>query len=274
MSHVFDLEPEFLELYEMCRDATMTSIERMYALYTATLHVARGGAHGDFVECGVWRGGSMMLVALTLMRAGAADRTLWLYDTFCGMTPPSDVDVQEMSGIAASAILAQQPRTDDNPFWGCAARDVVEANLRRTGYPPDRIRFIAGDVLETIPAASPETIALLRLDTDWYASTRHELEHLYPRVAAGGVLIVDDYGYWRGARKATDEYFASRPDAPLLHRIDYTGRIGVKMTRTPLRRLRRSARCQTRAARRRAARESSAARWRCAPSWSHRPPRG
>ncbi len=220
MSHIFDLEPEFLELYEKCRTETMTSLERMYALYNATRYIVANGIAGDFVECGVWRGGSVMLIALTLARLGDTGRTLWLYDTFAGMTPPQEIDVQTMSGRPARAVLDEDAA--NGPFRGIAAREIAEKNLR--GYP--NVRFIEGDVLSTIPSFAPPAIALLRLDTDWYASTRHELEHLYPRVTAGGVLIIDDYGYWSGARKATDEYFGG--NGPLLHRIDYTGRICVK----------------------------------------------
>jgi hypothetical protein len=228
MSQTFDLEPEFIELYELCCEQTMTSIERMYALYTATRYVLQNHVPGDFVECGVWRGGSVMLIAHTLLRLGNTDRALWLYDTFDGMPPPSAEDIQEMSGRPAREILAEREKSADDPFWGLASRAVVEQNLHGIGYPIDRIRFIEGNVLTTIPSNAPEQIALLRLDTDWYASTRHELQHLYPRLARGGVLIVDDYGYWRGARKATDEYLASLPARPLLHRIDYTGRMCVK----------------------------------------------
>lgn len=223
-TNVFDLEPEFLELYELCREQTMTSIERMYALYTATRYVIDNDIAGDFVECGVWRGGSVMLIAHTLLRLGVRDRTLWLYDTFTGMTPPSADDVQSMSGQPASAILASHRKSEDDPFWGIAPRAVVEANLPH--YP--QTRFVEGDVLETIPTHAPDAVSLLRLDTDWYASTRHELEHLYPRVAKGGVVIVDDYGYWRGSKKATDELLAACNPTPLLHRIDYTGRMWVK----------------------------------------------
>jgi O-methyltransferase len=228
MSHLFDLEPEFLELYERCRGQTMTSIERMHALYGATRYVVESGVPGDFVECGVWRGGSVMLIALTLLRLGCTDRCLWLYDTFDGVTPPSGDDIHETSGRPASEILAQREKTADDPFWAVAPRTVVERNLRGTGYPAARCRYVEGDVLSTLPADAPPRIALLRLDTDWHSSTRHELDHLYPRVARGGVLIVDDYGYWRGARKATDDYLASLRVRPLLHRIDYTGRLCVK----------------------------------------------
>lgn len=228
MSHQFDLEPEFLELHELCREQTMTSLERMYALYSATNYVVENELPGDFVECGVWRGGSVMLMAATLVRRGDTTRDLWLYDTFDGMTAPSAEDVQAMSGRAAADILREHDRTPDDPFWGIATHDAVERNLRRTGYPSERFHVIEGDVMTTLPELAPEAIALLRLDTDWYASTRHELTNLYPRLVPGGVLIIDDYGYWRGARKATDEFVATLRPRPLLQRIDYTGRICVK----------------------------------------------
>lgn len=228
MSHFFDFEPEFLELQELCRESTMTSPERMYALYSATRYIVENELPGDFVECGVWRGGSVMLMALTLLRRGDTSRNLWLYDTFDGMTAPAAEDVQAMSGRAAVDILREHPRTADDPFWGISPRTNVEQNLRSTGYPFERFHLVEGDVLSTLPAQAPKEVSLLRLDTDWYTSTRHELEHLYPRLVRGGVLLVDDYGYWRGARKATDEFLARQQPRPLLHRIDYTGRVCVK----------------------------------------------
>lgn len=228
MTHQFDLEPEFLELHELCREQTMTSIERMYALWSATRYIVDNRLPGDFVECGVWRGGSAMLMAATLLRGGDTSRDLWLYDTFAGMTAPAEEDVQEMSGRAAADILRERERTPDDPFWGIAPRETVERNLSRIGYPISRFRLIEGDVTATLPGVAPSTIALLRLDTDWYSSTRHELEHLYPRLVSGGVLIIDDYGYWRGARKATDQFMATLRSRPLLQRIDYTGRICIK----------------------------------------------
>lgn len=229
MSHTFDMEPEFLELHAACAEQTMTSVERTYALYKAVRYVIDARVPGDLVECGVWRGGSVMLMALTLLRGGTTDRNVWLYDTFDGMTPPAAEDIQEMSGRPASEILAERERSLDDPFWGVAPRQHVEDNLRATGYAMERFRLVQGNVLTTIPSEAPEQIALLRLDTDWYASTHHELTHLYPRLSQGGVLLIDDYGYWRGARKATDEYLASLPSPPLLNRIDFTGRIGVKL---------------------------------------------
>jgi hypothetical protein len=99
--------------------------------------------------------------------------------------------------------------------------------MAETGYPPERIHYHAGKVEDTIPAGAPAEIALLRLDTDWYESTRHELEHLYDRVPAGGVIIADDYATWQGARKAVDE-FLERTGARLLLVPIAAGRIAVK----------------------------------------------
>lgn len=226
----FDMEPEFVALYERCRDATMTSIERMYALYKAVEYIVAAGIEGDFVECGVWRGGSAMMIALALQRFGDTGRTIWLYDTFAGMTSPGARDVQTMSGLRAADILADSPQTEEDPFWGIAPRASVEANLERTGYAMGNFRLIEGDVHQTLADHAPPRVALLRLDTDWYASTRHELETLYPRLARQGVLIVDDYGYWSGAKEAVDEYFSKADVArPFLHRIDFTGRMAIKI---------------------------------------------
>src|SRR5437868_2897688 len=155
MSQVFDLEEEFLHLFDLCRAETMTSIERMYALYQATCHVLDQDVPGDLAECGVWRGGSVMLMAFTLLARGCTDRTIWLYDTFDGVTPPGEDDVQEMSGRRARDILYERERSEDDPFWGIAPRAVVENNLRRTGYPMHRFRFVEGDLLMTIPAEAP-----------------------------------------------------------------------------------------------------------------------
>ncbi len=100
--------------------------------------------------------------------------------------------------------------------------------MAKVGYPANRLHYVRGKVEETVPAQAPQQIALLRLDTDWYESTRHELKHLYPRLSSGGVLIVDDYGHWKGSRQATDEFIAETPEFGLLTRIDYTGRLSVK----------------------------------------------
>ncbi|ALG75692.1 hypothetical protein VY88_28810 [Azospirillum thiophilum] len=221
-----DYDAAFLPVFDVAREATMSSSSRMYALYKAVHHVVDAGIPGDFVECGVWRGGSVMVMALALLQRGVTDRTIHLFDTFQGMSPPSDCDVSLLNESAAHLLETQDPQ-DPKSVWCLASLDEVRRNVLSTGYPEDRFHFVPGRVEDTIPATAPAGISLLRLDTDWYASTRHELEQLYPLLALGGVLIVDDYGHWRGARQAVDEYFSTHPPI-LLNRIDYTGRIGVK----------------------------------------------
>jgi len=227
MSNHNDLDPDFLPILEACQPATMTSVERIYALYKAVEYLSAAQIGGDFVECGVWRGGSMMCAAQTLLRAGDAARQLYLYDTFEGMVAPDETDV-DFSGQAASSQLAAEDRDEASYIWAYSPLEAVRRNMEMTGYPRDRVTYVRGDVEQTIPATMPSSIALLRLDTDWYSSTRHELQHLFPRLVKGGVLIIDDYGHWQGARRAVDEYFAASDVKILLNRIDYTGRIGVR----------------------------------------------
>ena len=199
---------------------TMTSTERIHALINAVRYLVSNQITGDFVECGVWKGGSVMAMALTLLELGRSDRRLFLFDTFSGMTPPGADDVD---------YLGQNAREILDTVRCIASQEEVEIALSRTGYARSQINFVKGRVEETIPLQAPDSVALLRLDTDWYESTRHELEHLFPRLARGGVIIIDDYGHWRGARRAVDEYLHEHNVRLLLHRIDYTGRIGVKI---------------------------------------------
>ncbi|MFN7020439.1 MAG: TylF/MycF/NovP-related O-methyltransferase [Phycisphaerales bacterium] len=223
-----DLEPEFRDLHARCAPFTMTPVERMYNLDLAMRAVLDAGVPGDIVECGVWRGGSAMLCALRLARAGDAHRRIWLYDTFTGMAPPTDQDVSS-TGATTREIWEASQRAGHNE-WCYAPLDDVKRNMASTGLSPDRFEFVQGRVEDTLPIRTPERIALLRLDTDWYESTRAELTHLYPRLSPGGVLIVDDYGQWMGQRRAVDEFLASLPAGrrPLLARIDRSCRMGVK----------------------------------------------
>jgi O-methyltransferase len=221
-----DMEPEFLELHERCAPYTMTSIERMYALYIAVGHVLRAGVPGDLVECGVWRGGSAMLAALVLQARGDRDRSIYLYDTFAGMTKPDERDHSDHH--ESTTLRWERQQAGDINEWCYAPLDEVRANMLSTGFPAERLHFVEGKVEDTIPGTVPERISLLRLDTDWYSSTYHELQHLFPLLSTGGVLILDDYGYWAGSREATDKYLAESGTTMLLNRIDLAGRIGIR----------------------------------------------
>ena len=211
------------------RPFTMTSAERVWALTQAVDHIENAAVPGALVECGVWRGGSIMAMALRLEQRGERGRDFWLYDTFEGMTAPTDFDVEANSGASARDMMASTPVGDGDNVWAYATDQDVKSNLEATGYPMERFHLVKGDVARTLLSELPDQIALLRLDTDWYESTRAGLEHLYPKLAVGGVCILDDYGHWQGARKAVDEYFAGLGMRPFMHPIDYSGRVFLKM---------------------------------------------
>jgi hypothetical protein len=223
--------PEDQRIIERALPYTMTGELRLQALVDAVRHCVRCDMPGAFAECGVWRGGSVLAMILTLQELGA-ERDIHLYDTFEGMTAPTEHDVSALDPPALETWEAAQRRQGRawNELFDPATfnEDAVRETLLATGYPAERLHLVRGPVEDTLPARSPGPLALLRLDTDWYESTRHELEHLYPLLADGGVLIIDDYGHWDGARRAVDEYFEANGPRPLLHRIDYTGRIAVK----------------------------------------------
>lgn len=219
-------------LYTRVRPYTMTNPRRIAALADAVRYVVGRGIPGAFAECGVWRGGSVLGMILTLQELGVSDRDLYLYDTFSGMSQPTPDDVSRFEAPALdtwhkAAVGGKRAwsRLFGEEVFG---EEQVREMLIATGYPVERIHIVAGTVEETLPKQAPGQLALMRLDTDWYESTRHELQHLYPRLALGGVLIVDDYGHWDGCRKAVDEYFAADGKAPFLQRIDYSARMAVK----------------------------------------------
>lgn len=212
---------------ERVRPYTMTSVERLTTLRDSVQHVVREGLPGAFVECGVWRGGSSMTIALTLLEAGITDRDLYLFDTFEGMSAPTEEDVNP-GGIPAAALFEQHATADGTNDWCRAGIDDVRANMTSTGYPMDRVHFVIGKVEDTLPDADTGPIALLRLDTDWYESTAAEMDLLYPHLVPGGVLIIDDYGHWQGSRKAVDDYFDQNGGRPLLVRVDDSGRMAAK----------------------------------------------
>ena len=227
--YVVDMEDRFQNIWESVSAYTMTGLERGYSLYKAVEYICKNRLPGDFVECGVWKGGSSMLMALSLLEFNDTSRILRLYDTYAGMTEPTAEDVIAWNDKSVTQKLQEDRSVGKDSFstWS-VAKEEVEANMNATAYPEEKIRYIEGDVAETLATDVPERLALLRLDTDWYKSTAYELEILYPKVVPGGIVVVDDYGHFKGARKAVDEYFSKTETFPLFCRADYTGRIMVK----------------------------------------------
>lgn len=223
----FDFEDLHIHIMNKVRPYTLTSPQRVYSLIESVRYILKNNINGVFLECGVYKGGSMMTVALTLISQGVTDRELYLYDTFEGMPKPDERDV-DVWGKSAMKEFSKRKTSDTSSTWTNASLQDVKESMASTGYPMDKVFFVKGLVEDTLPGNAPESIALLRLDTDWYKSTLHELEHLYPRLSPRGVMILDDYGHFKGAKQAVDEYFYKNSMTPLLHRIDYTGRLVVK----------------------------------------------
>jgi O-methyltransferase len=225
----FDLRQEDADLGILSRVGpyTMTSRARVSALCRAVEYVVRSGIVGDIVECGVWKGGSMMAAALRLQQLSATDRRIYLFDTFEGMTAPTEHDADLRT--SASEWMASETKKTGSSKVLFQSLETVRGNMETTGYPRDKIVYVKGPVEQTLPANAPEKISILRLDTDFYESTRHELETLYPRLSVGGVLILDDYNFWKGAKKAVDEFIQSKGLRILLNRIDHSSRVAIKL---------------------------------------------
>jgi hypothetical protein len=200
-------------------------------LVFAVQYVVQNGIPGDIVECGVARGGSMMAVAHALRDLGDESRLLYLYDLFYPGMPRGGEHDYTRTNVNATAAFESAGIIYDATATATISDTLAEVRdlMNSTGYAESKMRFVVGKVEDTIPAVCPERIAILRLDTDLYESTRHELQHLYPRLSPGGVLIVDDYGAFRGARKATDEYLHDNGASLFLLRIGKDGcRFAVK----------------------------------------------
>jgi hypothetical protein len=234
-----DATPFQIETINAVSSATMTSPQRILAFCDAVEHVTRHKIPGDVVECGVWKGGSMAAAARTLVHHNGSNpnqqqiaRDLWMYDTFDGMSAPTDQDV-DFLGHTAAVLMDQQDPEESTSVWCKSPLDEVKETMAKTGYPSSQIRYVVGKVEDTLPTNTPDSISILRLDTDWFESTRCEMEHLFPKLQPGGILIIDDYGHWQGCRKAVDEYFEQHKIQMLLNRIDYTGRIGVYWPQSP-----------------------------------------
>ena len=222
-----DIDQHAIDIFHRVEPYTMIGFERLFSLITAVRYVERNAIAGAFVECGVWRGGASAASALTLESLGAGPRDIYLFDTFEGMSKPTDED-KTFADAGAMDEFQKTKTGEESSDWCYAGQGEVEDNLRRLGLDPAAFNLVKGRVEDTLPGqAPPGPIALLRLDTDWYESTRHELIHLFPKLAAGGVMIIDDYGDWQGSRQAVDEYLADHGHRMLLTRVNGSV-IGVK----------------------------------------------
>jgi hypothetical protein len=204
-----DLRDEtFWQIVEICKPHTLLNVDALYNIWEAVQAITVNKLEGALVECGVLLGGSVMAALHFLKQRGDESRDFYLYDTFEGF--PEGSEDKDMWGQPV-----QYKKVED--FEG-----IVRHNLNSTGYPSNHLRLVRGPVEETLlnPANLPEKIAFLRLDTDYYESTRVELEVLYPRLVSGGLCIIDDYGTFEGARRAADEHLDRLWPRPMLQRVN------------------------------------------------------
>jgi O-methyltransferase len=226
----FDIsDPFFAEVIEKIRKHTLTltsGVEAAWALYQSIEYIVRNEIPGDIVECGVWSGGSVLLAAHALRHFGDTSRRIFLYDTFSGMPKPDELDI---SWDGVPALPTWERFQQDGKKWGYGGAQAHVRNVVfSSGYPEEKFVFVEGMVEQTLPTTRPDRVGLLRLDTDLYSSTYHELVHLYPALSVGGVLIIDDYGWLLGAQIATDQFIAENKLPLFLSRINESVRLAIK----------------------------------------------
>ncbi|QAA81373.1 macrocin O-methyltransferase [Aequorivita sp. H23M31] len=222
-----DFTESDIKIIDAVKNYTMTSSERIKVLLEAVDYIDKNKIPGDYVECGVWKGGSSLAVAMKLEEIGNLNKNIWLFDTFEGMSEPTEFD-EDLKGRLAKDRLAKEDK-ELSWVWAYSGLDEVKKTMQRCNYPKSKIKFIKGKVEETLLSKNiPDRISILRLDTDWYESTKMELEILFPRVVEGGIIIIDDYGHWKGSKKAVDEYLSQIGKPIFLNRIDYTARLIIK----------------------------------------------
>ena len=224
---IIELTHNERKLIDLVKGYTMTPQIRIYSLIKALKHINQKKILGDYVECGVWKGGNIMLFKRTLELSNDYSRKIFAYDTFEGMTEPDENDVHISQNLNAKKILEKDKNKKTN-IWGVCSLEDVKNNIQTNVKNIDDIKFIKGPVEKTLDIQDnlPEKISLLRLDTDWYSSTKKELEILYKKVSPGGVIIIDDYGHWGGSKKAVDEFFLDK--YVWMHYIDYACRLIIK----------------------------------------------
>lgn len=226
-----DITDDDWNLYKRIEKLTMTPLDRIFALMDSIRYLQNNKIEGDFVECGVWRGGNAIIMAEIQNQVNNSldKRDIWLYDTYDGMVEPDEHDLS-FKGEVANEIYSKVKNTDGGSSWSFASFDFVKEALKKVDYPFNKFKLVKGKVEDTLLLKEniPSKIALLRLDTDWYQSTKIEMELLFPKLVIGGVLVIDDYGDWQGSRKAVDEYMSKYNVEMCLFRLGSGARIGIK----------------------------------------------
>jgi hypothetical protein len=213
--------PRTYSLFRTVRPYTMINRFKLRNIWRLACAVEESGLRGAFVECGVWRGGAAALMAYAAKTRGSA-RPTWLFDSFEGLPEPTSRD-----GQAAREYAHDRAGGELASIGECVASEHdAEQIMSKLGIDPRSVKIVKGWFQDTLPIAVKAVgpIALLRLDGDWYESTRLCLDVLFESVESGGYVVLDDYDFWQGSRTAVDEFLAERGLRPELQRIFRGGR--------------------------------------------------
>ncbi|MBM3879532.1 MAG: macrocin O-methyltransferase [Verrucomicrobia bacterium] len=191
---------------------TMIGALRLENLQFCIQEVLRHGVAGDLIETGAWRGGATIFMRAMLKVHGVTDRCVWVADSFEGLPKP---DTEKYPADAGDVHHRFKPLA--------VSLEEVQENFRKYGLLDDQVRFLKGWFKDTLPTAPIERLAVLRLDGDMYESTMDALVHLYPKLAVGGYLIVDDYGAVPGCARAVEDYRRSHGISEPVQTIDWSG---------------------------------------------------
>lgn len=235
-----EFEEEAFEAIQVVKKNTMLTYEPLVSLYEQVVYCERNNIVGAFVECGTWKGGAIGLMALANLKHGKQKRHLHLFDSFeeiCQGDEEHDDSsiVKETLRISKVNASGKQPlkalKGVYDQWGGPGTLEINRSLLEQTiGYSTEYLHYHKGWFQDTVPLSPKEIkqIALLRLDGDWYESTKVCLEHLYPMLSDGGVVVIDDYGYNIGCHNAVHEYFTLQKIHPLLSYVNKSCRYFIK----------------------------------------------
>jgi hypothetical protein len=192
---------------------TMIGLKRLDNIQYCVMDVLARRVAGDLVETGVWRGGAAIFMRAILAAQRESGRRVWLADSFQGLPHPDPVNFPKDVGDRHWELT---------PYLGVPL-DVVRANFERYGLLDEQVAFLPGWFKDTLPEAPIEAIAVLRLDGDMYQSTFEALTYLYPKVSAGGYVIIDDYGVLPNCKAAVEDYRSAHDIDAVIQPIDWTG---------------------------------------------------
>lgn len=215
--------------YVRVNNLSMCSTNNLFTTAIAAKYIAQNNIVGDFVECGVFRGGNA-IIAAKIFKLYKSENKVYLFDTFTGMSEPGKYDVKTSTKSPAQNKYLVTKK-EDYTNWAYASIEEVRESFKKLSLLDSKVIFVKGKVEETLIQANqlPNAISFLRLDTDWYESTKKELEVLYEKLILGGILVIDDYANWNGVRKAVDEFFKELAPPMFFTLIDKGARIGIKI---------------------------------------------